>query len=275
MENENINEIKTPEHLEVKKTVEEKVEKSTSLNSFLKPKKELLPYEKENYSTIEKAIIELSEELTNLSELKDAIEHSFRNKNIMEDKFQENITTTFNSLCEKIDEFNEKFKTEIDYRAILEEKIKNNELDGRNLLLQRELEKERATITKNLDEINNLVKTTLQSVNDKCKELKTANNIIEEQILKFRADSQETEKQEIKTLTLDVTKILTDFTKTSKETLEVIKKHSIDFIKQCDIKNEGIIKKIPGVKEKLTYESWLVIILGCLGIAGFLLNLLK
>ena len=36
-----------------------------------KTKQEIIPYEKENYSTIEKAVIELSEELSNLSELRD------------------------------------------------------------------------------------------------------------------------------------------------------------------------------------------------------------
>ena len=55
-------------------------ESSTETRLPVKQKQELLPYEKENYSTIEKAVIELQEELANLSELRDSIEHSFENK---------------------------------------------------------------------------------------------------------------------------------------------------------------------------------------------------
>lgn len=241
----------------------------------VKPQQELLPYEKENYSTIEKAIKELSAELVNLSDLKDAIEQSFNDKNLLEDKFQANVTSTFNSLCEKFDEFNEKIKKEIDYRNILEEKIKNNELDGRNLLLQRELEEERAAITKNLSEINRLVKSSLQTVDEKCKELKTADTLIEEAIMKFREDSKEAADNKYKGLVADTNSLIKEFTENARKTLEVVKKHSVDFINQCEKENKSLLAAVPGIKGKMTLESWLVIILGCLGIAGFLLNLLK
>ena len=85
-----------------------KIEQKTRLP--VKQKQELLPYEKENYSTIEKAVIELSEELVNLSELRDSIEHSFENKTASDDKFQSEVTSYFNSLTKKFEEFNEKFR---------------------------------------------------------------------------------------------------------------------------------------------------------------------
>ena len=91
-------------------TVNPAKEKEQFLETRLpvKQKQELIPYEKENYSTLEKAIIQLSEELANLSELRDSIEHNFDNKRISDDKFQTEITSYFNSVTKKFEEFNEK-----------------------------------------------------------------------------------------------------------------------------------------------------------------------
>ena len=236
-------------------------------------KQELLPYEKENYSTIEKAIIELSEELANLSELRDSIEHSFDNKISADDKFQSEITSYFNLITKKFEEFNGKLTHEIDYNRELELKIQNNEYKGQIYLLERELNEERATITKTIDEINKVVKENLLAVSDKCRELKSANNIIEESISKFRGDALATSENEFKALKIQCEKMLQVFTENAQKTLETVKKTSIDFITQCEKENKILIGKVPVVKGKLTAENWIVIIFGCIGIASFLLNL--
>ena len=239
----------------------------------VKTKQELLPYEKENYSTIEKAIIELSEELANLSELRDSIEHSFDNKISADDKFQSEITSYFNLITKKFEEFNGKLTHEIDYNRELELKIQNNEYKGQIYLLERELNEERATITKTIDEINKVVKENLLAVSDKCRELKSANNIIEESISKFRGDAIATSENEFKALKIQCEKMLQVFTENAQKTLETVKKTSIDFITQCEKENKILIGKVPVVKGKLTAENWIVIIFGCIGIASFLLNL--
>lgn len=239
----------------------------------VKTKQELLPYEKENYSTIEKAIIELSEELANLSELRDSIEHSFDNKISADDKFQSEITSYFNLITKKFEEFNGKLTHEIDYNRELELKIQNNEYKGQIYLLERELNEERATITKTIDEINKVVKENLLAVSDKCRELKSANNIIEESISKFRGDALATSENEFKALKIQCEKMLQVFTENAQKTLETVKKTSIDFITQCEKENKILIGKVPVVKGKLTAENWIVIIFGCIGIASFLLNL--
>lgn len=239
----------------------------------VKTKQELLPYEKENYSTIEKAIIELSEELANLSELRDSIEHSFDNKISADDKFQSEITSYFNLITKKFEEFNGKLTHEIDYNRELELKIQNNEYKGQIYLLERELNEERATITKTIDEINKVVKENLLAVSDKCRELKSANNIMEESISKFRGDAIATSENEFKALKIQCEKMLQVFTENAQKTLETVKKTSIDFITQCEKENKILIGKVPVVKGKLTAENWIVIIFGCIGIASFLLNL--
>lgn len=239
----------------------------------VKQKSELLPYEKENYSTIEKAIIELSEELVNLSELRDSIEHSFENKTIEEDKFQGEVTTYFNLITKKFEEFNEKFTHEIDYNRELELKIQNNEYKGQIYLLERELNEERATITKTLDEINKLIKDNLLTLSDKCRELKSADNLIEESIMKFRGDAIAASENEYKTLKMQCEKMLKAFTDNAQKTLETLKKTSLDFITQCEKENKSLIGKVPVVKGKLTTENWIVIVFGCIGLASLLVNL--
>lgn len=239
----------------------------------VKTKQELLPYEKENYSTIEKAIIELSEELANISELRDAIEHSFENKTATDDKFQTEVTTYFNSLRKQFEEFNEKFAREIDYNRELELKVQNNEYKGQIYLLERELNEERAKITKTIDEINQTVKDNMLSVNDKVRELKSADTMIEEAISKFRTDSMSASENEYKALKANCESMLRTFTENAQKTLESVKKTSIDFITQCEKENKSLIGKVPVVKGKLTQESWIVIIFGCIGIASLILNL--
>ena len=240
----------------------------------VKPQQELIPYEKENQSTIEKAIIELREELSNITELKEAIAQSFEDKSSAEDKFQENVTSSFNSLRQQLQEFNEKFNREIDYTRELNLKIKKNELEGQVYLLQRELTEERESITKTLDEISKLTKTTLQSVDDKCKELKTADNIIQEAITKFRIDSSSASENEYKALKANTLEMLKDFTDNAQKTLEVVKKLSKDFISQCEKENKNLISKVPGIKGKLSVENWIVLIFGSLGIASMIIKLI-
>ena len=240
----------------------------------VKRKQELLPYEKENYSTIEKAIIDLSEELANLSELRDSIEHSFENKSVADDKFQSQVTSYFNLITKKFEEFNDKISHEIDYNRELELKIQNNEYKGQVYLLERELNEERAKITKTIDEINTVVKDNLLTVSDKCRELKSANNIIEESIMKFRGDAIAASENEFKVLKMQCEKMLTTFTENAQKTLETVKKTSIEFITQCERENKSLIGKVPVVKGRLTAENWIVIIFGCIGIASLLLNLI-
>ncbi|MCM1321602.1 MAG: hypothetical protein NC041_07010 [Bacteroides sp.] len=268
--------VKTEEQNLSVQNEEIKVQKKTPMSNIrfpVKEKEELMPYEKENYSSIEKAIIELSQELMNLSELKDAIEQSFNDKNLADNKFQSEVTTYFNSLRKQFDEFNEKFSREVDYTRELELKIQNHEYNGQIYLLEKELNEERAKITIELDSISKIVKEKLQLVSDKCMELKSANNLIEEAIMKFRSDSLSASENEYKVLKQNCETTLRLFTDNAQKTLETVKKHSIDFITQCEKENKALIGKIPSIKGKLTAENWIVIVFGCVGIASLTVRL--
>ena len=124
-----------------------------------------------------------------------------------------------------------------------------------------------------LDEITQTVKDNLLTVTEKCRELNTANNLIEESIMKFRTDSMAASENEYKALKVQCESMLKTFTENAKTTLATVKKTSIDFITQCEKENKSLIGKVPVVKGKLTGESWLVIIFGCVGIASLFINL--
>ena len=110
-------------------------------------------------------------------------------------------------------------------------------------------------------------------VTDKCRELKSANTLIEESIMKFRGDSLAASENEYKALKLQCEKMLQTFTENAQKTLETVKKTSIDFITQCEKENKSLIGKVPVVKGKLTAENWIVIVFGCIGIASLIINL--
>ena len=239
----------------------------------VKEKQEFVPNNKETQSALEKAVIALSEELANVSELKDALEQSLNDKNVADDEFQSEVTAYFNSLRKQFDEFNEKFSREIDYARELDLKIQNNEYRGQIYLLEKTLDAERAKITIALDDITEAVKEKLRLVSDKCLELKSADNLIEESIMKFRSDSMSASENEYRALRQNCEAGLRLFTENAQKTLETVKKRSVDFITQCEKENKALIKNIPSVKGKLTAENWLVVVFGCVGIASLIVRL--
>ncbi|MBD5438277.1 MAG: hypothetical protein HDR37_06900 [Treponema sp.] len=239
----------------------------------VKEKQEFVPYNKETQSALEKAVIALSEELANVSELKDALEQSLNDKSVADDEFQSEVTAYFNSLRKQFDEFNEKFSREIDYARELDLKIQNNEYRGQIYLLEKALDAERAKITIALDDITEAVKEKLRLVSDKCLELKSADNLIEEAIMKFRSDSMSASENEYRALRQNCEAGLKLFTENAQKTLETVKKRSVDFITQCEKENKALIKNIPSVKGKLTAENWLVVVFGCVGIASLIVRL--
>lgn len=239
----------------------------------VKEKQEIVPYNKETQSALEKAVIALSEELANVSDLKDALEQSLNDKNVADDKFQSEVTAYFNSLRKQFDEFNEKFSREIDYARELDLKIQNNEYRGQIYLLEKALDAERAKITIALDDITEAVKEKLRLVSDKCLELKSADNLIEEAIMKFRSDSMSASENEYRALRQNCEAGLRLFTENAQKTLETVKKRSVDFITQCEKENKTLIKNVPSVKGKLTAENWLVVVFGCVGIASLIVRL--
>ena len=262
------------ENMEEKLPVKPELKKAPAEKTLpVKEKQDLLPYDSEKKSAIEKAIMELSSELENLSDLREAIEQSFENKSMRDDNFQTEITQYFNSITKKFEEFNERMTREIDYNRELDLKIQNNEQQGTIYLLQKQLNEERASITKILDELSSLVKNSLNQITDKCRELKSADNLIEESIMKFRSDTFAASENEYKALSLKCENTIKSFSENSTKILDTVKKTAIEFIKQCEKENKELIRKVPEVKPKVNGTSWLVIIFGCLGIGSLIFSL--
>ncbi len=246
----------------------------TSLAQGLRPKREALPYSRpEHLSGIEKAVIELTEELSNITDLREALEHALASRNAADDNFQQSVVGYFNSLQKKFDEFSERLAHEVDYGRELEERIKNADYSRQVLLLEKELQEERAKIAIFIGEISDLVKEKMWLVEEKCSELKSADDLIKEAIMKFRTDTFSATENEYKALKVNCESLLRSFTEDAQKTLEAVKKQSMDFISHCESENKNLIRQVPGIKGKLGFESWLVLALGCVGIASLIARL--
>lgn len=244
------------------------------LANAVKPKREALPYSRpEHLSEIEKVVIELTEELSNIAELRDALEHALETRNAADDNFQQVVVGYFNSLQKKFDDFSERLNREIDYGRELEERIKNADYSKQVLLLEKELQEERAKITIFIDGISDLVKDKMLVVEEKCAELKSADDLIKEAILKFRTDTFSATENEYKALKANCENLLRSFTEEAQKTLEAVKQQSMDFLSHCESENKNLIRQVPGVKGKLGIESWLVVALGCIGFASLIVRL--
>ncbi len=245
-----------------------------TLAQAVRPKREALPYSRpENLSDIEKAIIELTEEISNITELRDALEQALESRNAADENFQQAVIDYFNSLQKKFDVFNERLTHEIDYGRELEERIKNADYSRQVLLLEKELQEERAKITIFTDGISGLVREKMQVVEEKCSELKSADELIKESILKFRTDTFSATENEYKALKVNCENSLRSFTEEARKNLEAVKRQSLEFLSHCETENKNLIRQVPGIKGRLGIESWLVVALGCAGIASLIVRL--
>lgn len=240
----------------------------------LKPKREALPYSRpEHLSEIEKVIVELTEELSNITDLRDALEHALNVSKAADENFQQAVVGYFNSLQKKFDDFSERMNREIDYGRELEERIKNADYSRQVLLLEKELQEERAKITIFTDGISDLVKEKMRLVDEKCSELKSADGLIKDAILKFRTDTFSATENEYRALKANCENLLRSFTEEAQKTLETVKRQSVDFLSHCESENRNLIRQVPGIKGRLGLESWLVVALGCVGFASLVVRL--
>lgn len=239
------------------------------LPEAVKPQRETIPQSPEKLSDMEKALTSLASELENITDMKEAIELVFKNKSAEDKTFQSAVVSYFNSLKKSFDEFSERFNREIDYSRELEERIKNADYSKQVLMLEKELQTERAKILLCIDEVSSLVKEKMLLVEEKCTELKSADALMKDEIMKFRTEVFAAAENEYKGLKANCESVLREFTETGQQTLGALKKQSINFLDQCEKDNKSLLKKIPAVKEKIGLEQWIIISLGILGILGF------
>ncbi len=240
----------------------------------VKPRKDLLPYEKlENLSELEKAIINLSEELSNLIDLREGIEQAFSKKQSDDEQGLNLVTKYYNSMQQKFTEINNRLTNEINYRSELEEKLRSANYSREVYLLEQELDSERAKISLFIDELQASTKEIFGKIGDKLIEMKSAEQLIREATLKFRADAAQCTQSEFEQLKASTEAQIRSIAENAKDYMEAVKKSYASFLASCEKENKELVKKIPCVKGKISVESWIIVAIGALGFASLFIRL--
>ena len=240
----------------------------------VKQKKDLLPYDKpENLTELEKAIMTLSEELSNLTDLREGVEQMFSKKQSDDEQGLSLVTKYYNSMQQKFTEINDRLTNEIDYRRELEERLRSANYSREVYLLEKELDSERAKISLFIDELQTSTKEMLGKIGDKLIEMKSAEQLIREATLKFRTDAAQCAQSEFEQLKTSAETQVSNIAENAKGNMEAVKKSFSLFLAQCERENKELIKKIPCVKSKISVENWITIAIGTLGFASLFIRL--
>lgn len=248
-----------------KKDNEDAVEKSFSLPTI--PSKSFTPKSSKDISLFEELLQSLSAELTNFNEFRDSVEQLVSDNTKIADARAKEFVSFYNTLNNKLEKLEETFKDEIDARTMLEAKAESAEKTLIIKSLQDELEEERAMLRVFTTKFEKNVNEILSNLTLKIDEMKTEESVINEQLEQFRNGLE----NEHTYIVAETKKSIETFSKDSKAVLEEVRKHSIDFLKQCSTVNGDLIKKIPYVKNKK--ENLIIIALSGCAILCMLANI--
>ncbi len=257
--------------------------------------------EKESFVTINQAEAKrflegLSESLSEIDSFKEYVSNTLTMKLREIENFENSTVKTFNSLVDSVSELKENIKVAGNYEAYLEERISNANLNKEISMLELQLNKEKAEITIMLGEISETVRTSISKMETKVSELKSADILIEDSIQKFSDEthnsfssySKEAENKLEETGTrlmaisenqqnavkIKCEQFLKEYTEKCQSHLEIVKKQSLDFLKQCSDENKKLISKVPSVANgKISKKDIIIYIIAGLTFAGLLLNI--
>lgn len=257
--------------------------------------------EKESFVTINQAEAKrflegLSESLSEIDSFKEYVSNTLTMKLREIENFENSTVKTFNSLVDSVSELKENIKVAGNYEAYLEERISNANLNKEISMLELQLNKEKAEITIMLGEISETVRTSISKMETKVSELKSADTLIEDSIQKFSDEthnsfssySKEAENKLEETGTrlmaisenqqnavkIKCEQFLKEYTEKCQSHLEIVKKQSLDFLKQCSDENKKLISKVPSVANgKISKKDIIIYIIAGLTFAGLLLNI--
>lgn len=220
----------------------------------------------------EKFLIALAETLDDVQDLKEIANSLITSKNIELEHFRDDTITKFNALIELTTDLKKKLDTAESYENYLEERVKNANLSAEVAALEIQLQKEKAEISIFIQMMTKSMDTCTSEIHAKITELKSADEIIKNSIKEFKDETEkastnymnEAEKKiaEVSTTLLANSKneyeilktqssdMIKAYTEKCQAHLETIKKHSIDFLKQCASENKKLIESVPGVKSK-------------------------
>ena len=220
----------------------------------------------------EKFLIALAETLDDVQDLKEIANSLITSKNSELEHFRDDTITKFNALIQSTTELKKKLDTAESYESYLEERVKNANLSAEVAALEMQLQKEKAEVSIFIQTMTRSMDTCTSEIHAKITELKSADEIIKNSIKNFKEETEkastnymnEAEKKiaEVSTTLLANSKneyeilktqssdMIKAYTEKCQAHLETIKKHSIDFLKQCAAENKKLIESVPGVKSK-------------------------
>lgn len=254
-----------------------------------------------NMVTIERTkaenfLIVLEECIGDIEEQKNLIDKLIQSKNEELEGFQSQTISKFNALIEATSGLSEKIAATESYENYLAEQVRNANLSKEVAMLEQQLQKEKAEISKFIISTDNFITTRISDIESTVNELKSVNSIIEENIQKFKeelknesskaiaqAENQLTENSDalvkgasnqFKILREDCNTMLKSYTEKCQQHLDTVKKQSIDFLKQCEVENKKLIEKVPAVaNSKFSKKDVIIYVLAGVSIASLLVQI--
>ena len=254
-----------------------------------------------NMVTIERTkaenfLIVLEECIGDIEEQKNLIDKLIQSKNEELEGFQSQTISKFNALIEATSGLSEKIAATESYENYLAEQVRNANLSKEVAMLEQQLQKEKAEISKFIISTDNFITTRISDIESTVNELKSVNNIIEENIQKFKeelknesskaiaqAENQLTENSDalvkgasnqFKILREDCNTMLKSYTEKCQQHLDTVKKQSIDFLKQCEVENKKLIEKVPAVaNSKFSKKDVIIYVLAGVSITSLLVQI--
>jgi len=212
------------------------------------------------------------------------------------ENFKKDTITKFNAIIEATTDLKDKIVVAGNYQDYLAEQVKNANLQKDVVMLQQQLDKEKAEISQFIIKVDSFITLKVGEIETKVNELKNADEIIENNIKKFKEElKDETAKHvasaenmvetssnslvagannQMAGLKADCKELMKKYTEKCQQHLETVKKQSIDFLKQCENENKKLIEKVPAVaNSKISMKDIAIYVMAGVSIASLLLKM--
>jgi hypothetical protein len=246
------------------------------MNLPTKEQRVSIPDKPEKISELEKLMINISGYLSELSELKPVFEESISLKNDSNKNLLQEFRTLIGTMTDHFDELKENLECEVKYSRELALKGELYEKKHEISILESKLIETESRIDVFINDVKKFMTEKINNMDETVKNLKSEDEKIEESISRFNEKASSAAISEYSILKSQSENLLKSFTKKCQEDLEILKKKSIDFLKECEAQNKEIIGRIPKVNtNKYSLKDILLFIVSGLGIVSFIMNLLK
>lgn len=244
----------------------------------------------------ENFLIALAECLENVQTQKEMVDKLVEVQQGGLENFKKDTITKFNAIIEATTDLKDKIVVAGNYQDYLAEQVKNANLQKDVVMLQQQLDKEKAEISQFLIKVDSFLTLRIGVLETKVNELRNADEIIENNIKKFKEElKQETAKHvasaeniveissnslvegaknQMTGLRAECNEMLKKYTEKCQSHLETVKKQSIDFLKQCENENKKLIEKVPAVaNSKISKKDLVIYVMAGVSVASLLMQM--